>query len=163
MTNLNDRFGRLHYDNSVSQRILTVTGQSRGSRLTVFAYDGGIWRWTRLPFGLSYRWQFICSLCSNYIEPPLESSFSFVDDWSICSDNWTQNMSHLRTFLTEIRKSGSILNVKKFYFAKHEVSFIGHVIGSGWHRPDKQTLATITDISRPITKRDVRRVFGFFL
>ena len=36
------------------------------------------------------------------------------------------------------------------------------MIGSGRHRPDEQTLATVTDLSRPITKRDVRRVLGFF-
>jgi len=37
------------------------------------------------------------------------------------------------------------------------------VIGSGRHHLDEQKFATITDISRPITKRDVRRVIGFFL
>jgi len=71
-------------------------------------------------------------------------------------------MSHLRAFLTEIRKSALTLNVKKCSFTKPEVKFIGHVMGSGRHRPDEQKLATITDISRPITKRDVRRVLGFF-
>jgi len=71
-------------------------------------------------------------------------------------------MSHLRAFLTEMRKSCLTLNVKKCSFAKPEVKFIGQVIGSGQHRPDEQKLATITDISRHITKRDVRRVLGFF-
>jgi len=71
-------------------------------------------------------------------------------------------MTHLRAFLTEIRNSGLTLNVKKCSFAKPEVKFIGHVIGSGRNSPDEQKLATITNISRPITKLDVRRVLSFF-
>ena len=71
-------------------------------------------------------------------------------------------MSYLRAFLTEIRKSGLTLNVKKYSFAKPEVEFVGHLMGSGRHRPDEQKLAMVTDLSRPITKRDVRRVLGFF-
>ena len=96
------------------------------------------------------------------LNPVSEFSFSFVDDLSVCSDHWAQRMTHLRAFLTEIRKSGLTLNVKKCSFAKLEVKFIGHVIGSGRHRPDEHKLVTITDLSRPITKRDVRRVLGFF-
>jgi len=82
--------------------------------------------------------------------------------WNHRSDNWTQHMFHLRAFLTENCKNGLTLNVKKCSFAKPAVKFVGHVIGSGRHRPDEQKLATFTDISRPITKRDVRSVFGFF-
>ena len=54
------------------------------------------------------------------------------------------------------------MNVRKCSFAKPEVKFVGHVIGSGRHRPDEQKLATVMDLSRPITKREVRRVLGFF-
>jgi len=71
-------------------------------------------------------------------------------------------MSHFRVFLSYIRESGFTLNVKKRSFVKPEVTFSGHVIGSGRHRPHEQKVATITDISRSITKRDVRRVLGFF-
>lgn len=130
--------------------------------LTAFAYDGGLWEWTRLPFGLRTSGNSFVRCVQMILNPVREFSFSFVDDLSVCSDHWAQHMIHLRAFLTEIRKSGLTLNVKKCSFAKPEVKFIGHVIGSGRHRPDERKLATITDLSRPITKRDVRRVLGFF-
>jgi len=129
--------------------------------LTAFAYDGGLWRWTRLPFGLrASGTSFVCCVYIT-LNPVRKFSFSFVDDLSVRSDDWTQHKSHLRAFLTEIRKSGLTLNVEKCFFAKPEDKFIGHVIGSGRHRPDEQTLATIIDISRPITKRDVA-FFSYF-
>lgn len=96
------------------------------------------------------------------LNPVRDFSFSFVDDLSVCSFNWHQHIDQLRAFLTEIHKSGLTLNVRKCSFAKPEVKFVGHVIGSGRHRPDEQKLATVMDLSRPITKREVRRVLGFF-
>jgi len=130
--------------------------------LTAFAYDGDLWEWTRLPFGLRTSGNSFVRCVQMILNPVREFSFSFVDDLSVCSDHWAQHMIHLRAFLTEIRKSGLTLNVKKCSFAKPEVKFIGHVIGSGRHRPDEHKLATITDLSHPVTKRDVRRVLGFF-
>ena len=96
------------------------------------------------------------------LNPVREFSVSIVNDLSVRSVHWTQHKTHLRAFLTEIRKSGLTSNVKKCSFAKLKVKFIGHVIRSGRHRPDEHKLATPTDLSRPVTKRDVRRVLGFF-
>jgi hypothetical protein len=72
-------------------------------------------------------------------------------------------MMQLRAFLTEIRRSGLTLNLKKCSFAKSEVKFLGHVVGSGRHRPDEEKLSSVADLSRPVTKREVRRTLGFFL
>jgi hypothetical protein len=54
------------------------------------------------------------------------------------------------------------LNLKKCYFATPEVKFLGHVVGSGRHRPDEEKLSSVADLSRPVTKRAVRRTLGFF-
>jgi len=99
--------------------------------LTAFAYDRGLWEWTRLPFGLCTSGNSFVRCVQIILNPVRKYSLSFVDDLSVCSDNWTQHMSHLRAFLNEICKSGLRINVKKCSFAKPEVKFIGNVIGSG--------------------------------
>jgi hypothetical protein len=38
----------------------------------------------------------------------------------------------------------------------------GHIVGSGRHRPDEEKLAAISELVRPYTKREVRRVLAFF-
>ena len=78
--------------------------------------------------------------------------FPFVDDMSVCSETWSQHMSQLRSFLIEIRESGLTLSLKKCSIAQNEVCFVGHVIGSGRHRPDEEKLATISDLAKPKTK-----------
>jgi hypothetical protein len=42
------------------------------------------------------------------------------------------------------------------------VRFVGHISGSGRHRPDEQKLATISDLAKPKIKKDVRKMIGFF-
>jgi len=53
------------------------------------------------------------------------------------------------------------LSIKKCSFAQREVRFVGHIIGSGRHRPDEVKLDTVADFSRPTTKKEVRRMVGF--
>ena len=91
-----------------------------------------------------------------------EFSFSFVDDLSVGSNHWNHYMIHLSAFLEEIRESGLTLNIKECSFARPEVKFIGNVIGSGHRHPYESKFATISDLSRPVTKRDVKRMLGFF-
>jgi hypothetical protein len=131
--------------------------------LTAFAYDGGFWEWTRLPFGLKTSGNSFVRCVQMILNPVRDFSFSFVDDLSVCSDSWNLHMMQLRAFLTEIRKSGLTLNLKKCSFAKSEVKFLGHVVGSGRHRPDEEKLSSVADLSRPVTKREVRRTLGFSL
>jgi hypothetical protein len=106
--------------------------------LTAFAYDGGFWEWTRLPFGLKTSGNSFVRCVQLILNPVRDFSFSFVDDLSVCSNSWDLYMIQLRAFLTEIRKSGLTLNLKKCSFAKSEVKFLGHVVGSGRHRPDEE-------------------------
>lgn len=130
--------------------------------LTAFAYDGGFWEWTRLPFGLKTSGNSFVRCIQQILTPVRDFSFSFVDDLSVCSDVWNLHMNHLRGFLTEIRKSGLTLHLKKCSFARPEVKFLGHIVGSGRHRPDDEKLSAVSEMTRPVTKREVRRVLGFF-
>jgi len=46
--------------------------------------------------------------------------------------------------------------------AQKEVRFVGHIIGSGRHRPDEEKLVTISELARPKIKIVARRMLGFF-
>ena len=130
--------------------------------LTAFAYEGGLYEWNRMPFGLKSSGNSFCRCVQLIIQPIRDFCFPFVDDMLVCSETWPQHMSQLRSFLIEIRKSGLTLSLKKCSIAQNEVCFVGHVIGSGRHRPDEGKLAMISDLAKPKTKKDVRRMIGFF-
>jgi hypothetical protein len=130
--------------------------------LSAFAYDGGLYEWCRLPFGMRTSGNTFCRCVQLILEPIRDFCFAFVDDMSVCSNDWVQHLSHLRSYLTEIRKSGLTLSLKKCSFAQNEVRFVGHIIGSGRHRPDETKLSSVVELNRPTTKKDVRRMVGFF-
>jgi hypothetical protein len=48
------------------------------------------------------------------------------------------------------------------FFSSERSAFVGHVIGSGRHRPDEEKLATISDLAKPTSKRMYRKMIGFF-
>jgi len=68
----------------------------------------------------------------------------------------------LKCYLAVIQDAGLVLRIKKTSFAKPEVKFVGHIIGSGKHRPDPDKLSAVTEMIRPHTKSDVRKILGFF-
>jgi hypothetical protein len=138
-------------------------GMSEESKwLSSFAHEGGLYEWNRIPFGLKASGNTFCRCIQIIIKPIRDFCFPFVDDMAVCSDTWTQHVSHIRSFLNEIRKSGLTLSLKKCSLAQNEVRFVGHIIGSGRHRPDEEKLATISDLAKPKTKKDVRKMIGFF-
>jgi len=63
--------------------------------LTSFAYDGGQYEWTRMPFGLRTAGNTFVRCIQKVIQPIREFCYSFIDDMSVCSDEWTQHLDHL--------------------------------------------------------------------
>ena len=127
----------------------------------VHFYDN-LYEWCRMPFGLRSASQIYCRCTEMILRPIRDFSFAYVDDMTVGSDKWKQHLLHVRSLLTEVKKSGLILALNKCKFAHHEVRFIGHIVGSGRHRPDEQKLAVIATLANPQTKKEIRRMLGFF-
>jgi hypothetical protein len=130
--------------------------------LTAFITDFGLFEWLRMPFGLKCASNSFIRSVQQIVQPIRDFSDSYVDDLATFSYEWGEHVKHVRLFLCEIRKSGLTLNLSKCEFAKPEVSFVGHVIGSGKHGPDPEKVATVERMPTPTTKKGIRQVLGFF-
>jgi hypothetical protein len=86
----------------------------------------------------------------------------YVDDIAVHSDDWTLHLFHLEAFLKRMRLHNVTLNLKKCIFAKGEVKFIGHVIGSGKKMMNPERIETLVNLKAPETKKQVKQVLGFF-
>jgi hypothetical protein len=140
---------------------------------TSFVCDNSQYEWVRCPFGLrSSGCTFIRAL-KRILEPINEIAESYVDDIAVHSgdvtksdsnedEDWKSHLADLRLFLQTILKSGFTLNLKKSQFAKSEVKFIGHIVGSGWRRADTAKIDTIKSLRTPETKKQVRQILGLF-
>ena len=65
------------------------------------------------------------------LQPLKRCADSYVDDTAVFSDEWSQHMLDLESFLQAISGAGMTLNLKKCEFAKSRVKFVGQLIGSG--------------------------------
>jgi hypothetical protein len=132
------------------------------SYLTAFTTGSNLFEWTRMPFGLKCASNTFIRVVQKILEPIREFNDSYVDDLATYSNSWELHISHVRQFLTEIRRSGLTLNLRKCEFAKSQVTFIGFVIGAGFHGPNPDKVATVENMQAPTTKKGVRRILGFF-
>jgi len=61
-----------------------------------------------------------------------------------------------------IKEFGFTLNLKECKFAQSHFKYVGHIIRCGERKPDPERVATVKDMKVPATKRQVRRLIGFF-
>ena len=96
------------------------------------------------------------------IEPIKEFTEAYVDDMAVGSNSWSQHIECVKQFLEAIRASGITLNIRKCTFAKSEVKFVGHLIGSGRRRADPEKVSTVYALRATETKKQLRQILGFF-
>jgi hypothetical protein len=130
--------------------------------LTAFVCDSGLYEFTRCPFGMRSSGCTFVRAIKQVIEPLKDFVESYVDDMAVYSDEWRLHLDHLNKFLSAIRMSGITLNLKKCSFAKSEIKFVGHIIGSGKRRADPDKVATVLSLKIPETKKQLRQVLGFY-
>jgi hypothetical protein len=130
--------------------------------LTAFVCGSQLYEWTRCPFGMRSSGCTFVRAIQQIIEPLRDFTEAYVDELAVYSDNWSIHLRHTRDFLSNIRASGLTLNLSKSYFAKPEMKFIGHLVGSGHRRVDPDKVSSIMGIKIPETKKQVRQIIGLF-
>jgi len=130
--------------------------------LTAFITHDGLYEWVRMPFGLKNAGATFIRAVRNVLTPICDFSEPYVDDIGVGSDGWSQHLHHIRRFLGIIKEVGMTLSIEKCEFAKSELKFVGHFVGSGGSRPDPDRLEGLDKMSRPQTKKELRKLLGAF-
>ena len=136
--------------------------RSQDQWLTAFVCDSGLYEWTRCPFGLRSSGCTFLKNLRQILEPVRAFVASYVDDTAVYSNDWESHIAHTDRYLSTIEASGMTLNLNKAIFAKSEIKFVGHIIGSGKRRIDPARAASIQQLKTPETKKQVRQIMGLF-
>jgi len=99
--------------------------------LTAFVTHSSEYEWCRTAFGMSNSGSTFIRAVYEVLKPIKHFTVSYVDDMAVGSQSWCEHMSHMTQFLSVIKTSGMTLNLAKSEFAKSEVKFVGHLVGSG--------------------------------
>ena len=115
-----------------------------------------------MPFGLKCASNSFIRAVNAILQPIKDFTDSYVDDLATFSGGWELHLQHVHQFLSVIRRSGLTLKLEKCQFAQPQVTFVGHIIGSGKHGPDPDKVACVENMKAPTTTKEVRQVLGFF-
>ncbi|GFV96661.1 retrovirus-related Pol polyprotein from transposon 17.6 [Trichonephila clavipes] len=79
---------------------------------------------------------------------------------TIFSDTCEEHLNHLEEVFKRLEHFNFSVNLGKCEFARQKVKYLGHVIGSGRHSPDKERIKAIQNLQAPITKKQLRSALG---
>lgn len=130
--------------------------------LTSFVCELGQFQWLRTPFGMRNSGTTFVRALQQALQANRSFIKSYIDDMAVHSKSWGQHLDHIESHLNSMRDHGFTLGIEKCEFAKPQVKYIGHIIGSGERRVDPAKIDTINRLQTPSTKKQVRQLLGFF-
>jgi len=130
--------------------------------LTTFSDGMALYRFRRLPFGLSCSPAIFSRHMSSLLSPLLKKGWvkNYLDDLIIWAPDFATLVSRLRQLFSLLSKNGVKLNLSKCEFGKREVTFLGYRISGDGCQPDPKNVEAIQKMKAPTKVKEVRRFLG---
>ncbi len=130
--------------------------------LTTFTEGVNLYRFRRLPFGLSCSAAIFVRQLNNAIARLLKQTWikTYLDDVLISAPNYETLLDTLDTVFEHMKKVGIKLNVSKCSIGKTEIKFLGHIISKEGYRPDPENIEPIVTMKAPRNVKETRRFLG---
>ena len=139
-----------------------VTLENEARDITTFSDGIGLYRFTRLPFGLSVSPAIFTRVMQRVLEPLTKLGWvrNYLDDVIIFADSLAELWERLRLVFDRFLEKGIKLNVSKCEFAKEQIKFLGHLVSHKGMKPDPSNVQKIKDMEPPKNPKQVRRFIG---
>ena len=127
---------------------------------TAFVSPRGLYQFKMLPFGLCGAPATFQRMMDQVIRGMDKFASAYLDDLIIFSASWEDHLRHLKAVLGQLRELGLTTKPSKCQFALSECTYLGHIVGSGVVKPEKDKLRTIEQYPQPRTKKEIRSFLG---
>lgn len=132
---------------------------SENSRdITTFTTHVGLYRYTRLMFGISSAPEIYQSMVASIIRG-IPRVVSLADDIVMHGKTVEEHDARLTAALQCLEKSGLTLN-EKCCFGADSIDFLGHGLSSGVVKPGKDTVEAVLKATEPETVGDMKSLLG---
>ncbi|KRH91773.1 putative LTR retrotransposon, partial [Pseudoloma neurophilia] len=99
---------------------------------TGFITQDGCFQWKVMPFGLKNAPFTFQRIVQRVLKEAIGVFvLAYIDDICVFSESIEENLNHTRWVLTKLHEVGLKINVKKCEFLKHEIRFLGYMVGNG--------------------------------
>ena len=136
---------------------------SEGSRkYTAFKTDHGVYRWKRLPMGLTGAGSFFQQgLVSEVLQGLIHNGVElYLDDCMVHAQTMDEFLDKLRTVFLRFRHSNITLNPAKCKLGLSEVEYVGHTINADGLHFTREKIDRVLNMPRPITKKQLKAFLG---
>ncbi|GFU79714.1 retrovirus-related Pol polyprotein from transposon 17.6 [Trichonephila clavipes] len=93
---------------------------------------------------------------SKVVQTISDFACASIDDLAIFSDTWEEHLNRLEEVFKRLEHFDFSVNLGKCEFARQKIKYLGHVIGSGRHSPDKERIKAIQNLQAPKTKKQLK-------
>lgn len=131
-------------------------------RVTAFTVPGrGLFQFRVMPFGLHSSGSTFQRLLDRVIGPELEpNAYVYCDDIIVCSETFTEHITHLKEIFKRIREARLQINIDKCEFCKPELEYLGHIVTREGIKMDASKIQAINEMKPPTTIKETRRFIG---
>jgi hypothetical protein len=138
---------------NISQKLILpgVSGtrlDEASSKLCTFVTPWGVFRYTRLPFGVSLAQEVFHRVLADVLRD-MDGVLSYVDDVLIHGVTREEHHKRLSEVLKRLVNAGFAISDTKCQFRKHAVVFLGHLLLGETIQPDPAKVAALLDMKPP--------------
>ena len=130
------------------------------SKLCTFNTPYGIYRFTRLPFGIKSAPEVFQHRMSELFED-VEGVKAIVDDLLIWGKDDDEHDARLKQVLNRAREVNLKFNAKKCRIRQEEVPYVGHVLSKEGLRPDPEKICAVQEMQPPQNTKELKSFLGF--
>ena len=125
--------------------------------LTTFSDGVSLYRFKRLPFGLSCSPAIFSRIMGNMLTPLVKQGWvkNYLDDIILWAPSFSSLLKRLDTLYKHLSSHGVKLNVSKCHFGQPEVRFLGHIVSKDGCRPCQKNVNAVVDMKSPSNIKDV--------
>jgi len=148
-------FSVLDAESGFHQLLLDVDSRP----LTTFATHCGLYRFKRLPFGVSCAPEIFQRVVSDILVG-LPGVVVYIDDILVFGRNRKEHDERLASVRARLTAANLKLNGDKCCIGQEQVKYLGHILTKAGVQPDADKLSAIQDMPPPKSLADVQRFLG---
>ncbi|KAJ1520395.1 hypothetical protein ONE63_003530 [Megalurothrips usitatus] len=155
-----DLFSSLDLSSSFHQ----LAVEERDRHILTIQHEGKLYRYKKLPQGLSISSQYLCYALTLALGSNLyKIANNYVDDTIVYSKGGIKpHLAALSRIFDAFRKANFGLNRKKCKFAFEVISFLGYLVSGDRYYPDPSRFRELEKLKMAKTKKEAKRIYGYF-
>jgi len=138
-----------------------LTLDEKSSNYCTFNTIFGLYKFNRLPFGLSNAAEVFQKVNENNFKD-IPNVIIYIDDLLIAAENDVEHDKTLNLIVERATKLNLKFNKEKLQFKVKEVKFFGHCFSEKGIRVDEDRVKAIQSLEPPRNKKELQRLMGLF-